>query len=116
MEELKYLVNGIDKGIVIFGSYKTLLEQHQVNHTVIKMYNQVFLNFDECTFLHSIHDCHFNINERFYFIKDIAFDENVFLKKLNYFTKHNYNYIYRYKRIYVDHETVSISQKLDRVS
>lgn len=116
MEELKYLVNGIDKGIVIFDSYKTLLEQHQVNHTVIKMYNQVFLNFDEYTFLHSIHDCHSNISKRFYFVNDISFDENTFLDRLNHFTKHNYNYIYRYKRIYVDYETVSISQRLDRVS
>lgn len=115
MEEIKYLVNGVEKGIVIFDDYKALLEQNQVNHTLIKMYNQVFLNFDEYTFLHSIHDCHSNISKRFYFINDISFDENIFLDRLNHFTKHNYNYIYEYKRIYIDYKTVSISQRLNRI-
>lgn len=64
MEQINYLVNGVEKDITIFDSFKTLLEQHQVNHTVIKMYNQVFLNFDEYTFLHSIHDCHSNISKK----------------------------------------------------
>ena len=116
MEEIKYLVNGTEKGIVTFDTYKTLLEQNQVNHTLIKMYNQVFLNFDEYTFLHSIHDCHSNISKRSYFVNDISFDENTFLDRLNHFTKHNYNYTYTYKRVYIDHENVLISQRLNRVS
>ena len=41
MEQIKYLVNGTEKSIVTFDAYKTLLEQHQVNHTIIKMYNQI---------------------------------------------------------------------------
>ena len=116
MEEIKYLVNGVEKDITIFNLYKRLLEKHQVSHTLIKMYNQVFLNFDEYTFLHSIYDCHSNINKRFYFVNDISFDEDTFLNRLNLFTKRNYNYIYSYKRIYIDHENVSISQRLERVS
>lgn len=115
MEEIKYLVNGVEKNITIFDSYKTLLKQHQVNHTVIKMYNQVFLNFDEYTFLHSIHDGHSNISKRLYLVNDISFDENTFLDRVNHFIKHNYNYTYTYKRTYIDYENVLIGQRLNRI-
>lgn len=115
MKQIKYLVNGIDKGIVIFDTYKTLLEQHQVDHTLIKMYDQVFLNFDEYTFLHSIHDCHSNISKRLYFINEGASKDNVFLEMQNHYIKQNYNYTYTYKRCYINNESVSIEQRINRI-
>lgn len=115
MEQIKYLVNGIEKDITIFDSYKTLLETHQVNHTLIKMYNQVFLNFDEYTFLHSIHNSHSNISKRIYVINRSAAKEKVFYDMYNNYKKKNDNYIYEYTRHCMNNIKVLIEQRIVRI-